>query len=182
MEWHRHGHQRVMPPSAPRGGPLTRPDRLYGAAIFGSARPAPRDDKGYDVDDDRMGDYIEVTGVEHDADLVEQLMRLLPPPAVRRKGHTTFPVIDLGGGVEMLVDECGEDLAVLAVGGEQAQTAVRRAGARRVFHTLAEATGWSLRWSADDADGLIASRLAAAPIVLHPGRLILVSSGQAAAS
>lgn len=134
------------------------------------------------MNDDRMGDYIEVTGVEHGTDLVDRLIRLLPPPAVRRKGSHTFPLIDLGGGVEMFVDECGDDLAVLAVSGEHVQTAVRRAGARRVFHTLAEATGWSLRWSADDADGLIASRLADAPIVLHPGRLVLVSSRQAAAS
>lgn len=122
-----------------------------------------------------IGDYIELRGVESGTDPVGEIMRLLPPPAVLRADIQSFPLVSLGAGVEMFIDECDDDLTILAIGGVRAVPGAQRATARRVFDTLAEGTGWSLRWTADDEVGPIASRPAVSPSAHHGDQLILVT-------
>lgn len=103
------------------------------------------------------GHYIEIGGADDVVDLADTLIRLLHPTAVRGGGRS-FPLLTLHGGTEVFVDELGEGLAELAISHPGSTPTRRRAGAQRVYDVLAERTRWALRWTADDAPGVIVVR------------------------
>lgn len=103
------------------------------------------------------GDYIELTGPHGETDIVTTLVRLLRPIQVLG-GVCGVPVLALARDVEMFVDECDDGLVLLAIAELGTDVERRRAGAQWVYESLARRTGWSLRWTADDVKGVIASR------------------------
>ena len=105
------------------------------------------------------GDYIELTGPNCETDIVAALVRLLDPIEVHG-GVRSVPVLAVAGDVEIFVDECDDGLVLLAIAELGTDARRRRAGARWVYETLARLTRWSLHWTADDVEGVIASRSA----------------------
>jgi hypothetical protein len=98
------------------------------------------------------GDYIELTGPNREPEIVTTLVRLLDPTDVLG-GVRSFPLLALARDIEMFVDDCGDGLVRLAIAELGTDARRRRACARRVYETLAQRTGWSLRWTADDVEG-----------------------------
>jgi hypothetical protein len=96
------------------------------------------------------GDYIEVTGVESETEVLWTLAHLLGSVTVTQSDET-FPTITLGTGTVVFVDfeAFGARTALLAIGDLGNHDQARRAAAKNIYDALAAATTWPLRWTSD---------------------------------
>ena len=96
------------------------------------------------------GDYIELTGADSEAGIVDRLTELLTPLAVR-EGKAGFLVIHLAEYCFAYLDfdPGGPWSAMLVIGHLADDDPTRRSVAETTYRTLATHTPWSLRWSSD---------------------------------
>jgi len=98
------------------------------------------------------GDYIEVTGVESETEVLWTLVHLLGSVTVTQSDET-FPTITIGSRIVVFVDfeAAGARTALLAIGDLGNDDQARRAAAKNIYDTLSTATTWPLRWTSDTA-------------------------------
>jgi len=104
------------------------------------------------------GDYIEVTGVESETEILRTLGHLLGS-ATTAQSEDPFPTITIDTRTVVFVDfeAAGARTAHLAIGDLDNNDQERRAAARNIYDTLSIATTWSLRWTSDTTTETIIS-------------------------
>jgi hypothetical protein len=104
------------------------------------------------------GDYIEVTGVESETEVLWTLVHLLGSVTATQSDET-FSTITIGSRTVVFVDfeAFGARTALLAIADLGNDDQERRGAAKNVYDALATATTWPLRWTSDTPSESITS-------------------------